>query len=105
MKIKPYNSSNIIEIYAIYWAGKDALFLGMPKGHHGLIAYNSQRVDVIDPDLSGNFTYFNNACAGIYHWALIKEKLLDDLLENDEAAYNRFLEILKAEGQIDPDFY
>jgi hypothetical protein len=31
--------------------------------------------------------------------------LLDDLLELDEVAYKRFLEILKAEGLVDPDFY
>ncbi|WP_193169308.1 hypothetical protein [Serratia marcescens] len=104
MKIKPFKSPNVIDVYAIYWAGKDALFLGMPKGHRGLIAYNSHKVDVIDPDLSGDLTYFNNTCTGIYHWALIKEKLLDDLLENDETAYKRFLEILKAEGRVDPDF-
>lgn len=105
MKIRPYNSSNVIDIYAIYWSGKDTLFLGMPKGHCGLIAYNSQKVDVVDPDISGELTYFNNNYSGIYHWALIKERLLDDLLENDETAYKRFLEIVKAEGLVDPDFY
>lgn len=26
MKIRPYNSSNVIDIYAIYWSGKDTLF-------------------------------------------------------------------------------
>ncbi|HHQ6628034.1 TPA: hypothetical protein ACSTL5_004579 [Serratia fonticola] len=105
MKIKPFNSSNIIDVYAVYWTRKNTLFLGMPKGQYGLIAYNSQDVDVVEPNLSGNFTYFRNTCSGIYHWALIKEKLLDGLLENDEYAYNRFIDILREEGHIDQSFY
>jgi len=105
MKIRPCNSSNIIDVYAVYWSGVDTLLLGMPKGHRGLIAYNLKKVNMVDPDMSGEFIYFNNTCSGIYHWALIKEALLDDLLENDETAYNRFLEILKAEGRVAPDFY
>jgi len=59
----------------------------------------------VDSDLSGDFTYFANNGCGIYYSALIKEELLDDLLEGDGVAYKRFLEILKAEGRIVPDTY
>jgi len=105
MRIRPNRSEDIIDVYAIYWVGKETLFLGMPKNQGGLIAYKAQNVEIIDPDLSGNFIYFNNNCHGIYHSSLIKEKLLDDLLENDDVAYKRFLEILKAEGRIDQNFF
>lgn len=105
MKIRPNRSTNIIDVYAIYWVEKETLFLGLPRRHGGLIAYKAQDVELIDPDLSGDFTYFSNDCNGIYHSSLIKERLLDDLLENDEKAYKRFLEILKAEGRVEPDFY
>lgn len=94
-----------IEVFAMYCIAQETYFLGHSKGYAGLLAYKAKDVEIIDPDLSGNFTYFGNNGYGIYYSALIKEELLDDLLEGDETAYKRFLEILKAEGRIDPDFY
>lgn len=81
------------------------MFLGFPRNYGGLAAYKASEVTVIDSDLNFEAVYFHNNACGIYHWALIKEKLLDDLLGLDEVSYKRFLEILKAEGRIDPDFY
>ncbi|WP_202308631.1 hypothetical protein [Dryocola clanedunensis] len=104
MKIKEKDGT-ILDVFAIYWLGNETLFLGLPKNYGGLLAYNAKKVQVIDPALHGAFNYFSTHINGIYHWALIKEKLLDDILERDDVAYNRFLEILKAEGQIDQDFY
>ncbi|MCA6222771.1 hypothetical protein [Photorhabdus antumapuensis] len=104
MKIK--NQGLLIDVYAIYWVNGDTLFLGMPRNYGGLLAYDAKQIEVIEHNLSGDFIYFqNNGIDGIYHSALIKEKLLDDILELDETAYQRFLEILKAEGSIDQDFY
>lgn len=105
MKIRTSCSEKMIEIYAMYSIKGEVYYLGHSKGYNGLLAYKAKEVEVLDPDLSGNFTYFGNNGYGIYHWALIKEKLLDDLLEGDEIAYKRFLEILKSEGRIDPDFF
>lgn len=104
MKIKTKRSETIIEVFAIYSIAEETYFLGHSKGYAGLLAYKTKDVEVIDPDLFGNFTYFGNNGNGVYYSALIKEKLLDDLLEGDQVAYKRFLEILKAEGRIDPDF-
>lgn len=59
---------------------------------------------IIDPEINFSTIYFENNAKSIQHWALIK-KLLDDLIERDETAYNRFLEILKEEGYIEQDFY
>lgn len=101
MKIKE-KDGELVDIYSIYWINNKTIFLGLPKNYGGLRAYNAVDVSIIEPNLSGNFTFFED---GIYHSALIKEQLLDDLLELDETAYHRFLDILKAEGHIDPDFY
>ncbi|TDB52078.1 hypothetical protein [Photorhabdus khanii] len=104
MRIK--NQELLIDVYAVYWVNGDTLFLGMPKNYGGLLAYDSRQIEVIEHNLSGNFIYFqNNGINGIYHSALIQEKLLDDILELDETAYRRFLKILKAEGSIAQDFY
>lgn len=49
--------------------------------------------------------FFQNTGAGFYHWSLIEKRLLDDLVESAETAYNAFLDIVKKEGLVDPDFY
>ncbi|EHG3080179.1 hypothetical protein J4S47_004738 [Salmonella enterica] len=101
MKIQE-RDGDIVDIYSIYWINNKTLFLGFPKGYGGLRAYDLATVTVIDPSLTGEFFFYEDA---IYHWALIKEKLLDDIIERDEVAYKRFLEILKSEGHVDEDFY
>jgi hypothetical protein len=65
------------------------------------MSYRANQVTIINPEINFNCIYFKES---IHHWALIKEKLLDDLLELDEIAYKRFLEIVKAEGLVDPIF-
>lgn len=104
MKIKEFDGT-IVDIFAIYWFSDETYFYGLPKNYGGLIAYRASQVSVIDPEINFTGVYFENNAKSIQHWALIKEALLDDIIERDEVAYNRFLEILKAEGQIDPDFY
>ncbi|AUQ41944.1 hypothetical protein ACW6B4_001041 [Yersinia ruckeri] len=103
MKIKE-SDGTIINVFAIYWFGDETYFYGLPKNYGGLLAYRASQVSIVDPEISFSAIYFENNAKSIQHWALIKEKLLDDILERDEVAYKRFLEILKAEGQIDPDF-
>lgn len=104
MKIKEPDGT-IINVFAIYWFGDETYFYGLPKNYGGLLAYRASQVSIIDPEINFNAIYFENNAKSIQHWVLIKEKLLDDILERDDVAYNRFLEILKTEGQIDPDFY
>ncbi|WP_380184866.1 hypothetical protein [Kalamiella sp. sgz302252] len=103
MKIKECDGE-LVDIYAIYFINCEVNFLGMPKNYGGLSAYSAREVTIVEPEIKGEYVFFKNVGHGIYHWALIKEDLLDGLLELDQTAYNRFLEILKAEGQIDPDF-
>ncbi|MBT0728567.1 hypothetical protein HGT73_14640, partial [Rosenbergiella australiborealis] len=96
MKIKNGRSEKIIDVYAVYWSNGETYFYGFSKGYNGLLAYKASNVKIIDPAMSGDFIFFES---GIFYKPLIEEKLLDDLLEYDESAYNRFLEILKAEGR------
>nr|WP_314426854.1 hypothetical protein [uncultured Erwinia sp.] len=103
MKIKETDGT-IIDVFSIYWFGDETYFYGLPENYGGLLAYRSSQVSVIDPKIDFDVIYYENNAKSIHHWALIKEKLLDDILERDDVAYNRFLEILKAEGQIEPDF-
>lgn len=102
MKIQNDRSEKIIDVYAVYWIHGETYFYGFSKGYKGLLAYKASKVKIIDPVMSGDFIFFED---GIFYKPLIEEKLLDDLLEYDETAYNRFLEILKAEGRVEPDFY
>lgn len=104
MKIKELDGT-VIDVFAIYWFGDETYFYGLPKNYGGLLAYRSSQVTVIDSEIKFHAIYFENDAKSIQHWALIKERLLDDIIERDEAAYNRFIEILKAEGQIASDFY
>lgn len=91
-----------IEVFAIYWIDKKTYFYGFSKGYNGLLAYNAKNVEIVDPTMSGDFIFFED---GVFFKPLIEERLLDDLVEGDETAYKRFLEILKAEGRVDPDYY
>lgn len=113
MKIKSRISGHVIDILGIYWvlsvdgSCTETILLGLPKNSGGLVPYRItgklvDRVEIIDPSIPDGFIYYYS---GIYHKALIEEDLLDSLREYDEIAYKRFLEILKAEGSIDQDFY
>ncbi len=105
MKIKE-SDGTVVNIFGIYWVGEETLLFGMPRNLGGICVYDLAEVVIEDPNLSGHFTFFqNNGISGIYHAALIDEGLLDDLSELDETAYKRFLEIIKAEGLVDQDFY
>ncbi|HGF0150204.1 TPA: hypothetical protein ACGBUC_004309 [Klebsiella variicola] len=107
MKIRDHRDplGRVVDVFSVYWFGDETYFLGFLKGYGGLLAYRSTQASVINQEISFEAIYFENNARGIHHWALIKEKLLDDLLELDETAYKRFLEIVKAEGLVDPDFY
>lgn len=101
MQIKEKDGT-LATIYAVYWYGDETYFYGLPKGYKGLLAYKATDVEIVDPHLSGNFTFWNN---GIFYRHLLNENLLEELVEYDETAYKRFLEIIKEEGLVDPDFY
>jgi len=94
MRIRLRNPDGLAEVFAVYWSGQKTLFLGMTEANRGLMAFDADEVEVLDAALSGDFKYYENRFKGIYHAALIEENLLDDLLEYDEGAYMRFMQIL-----------
>ena len=104
MKIRDHRDplGRVVDVFSVYWFGDETYFYGLPKGYGGLMSYRATQVTIINPEINFNSIYFKES---IHHWALIKEELLDDLLELDETAYKRFLEIVKVEGLVDPDFY
>lgn len=110
MKIKELDGT-IVDIFAIYSLQSivdqkmKTYLYGIPRGYCGLRAFTLDEVEVVVDSFTSKMVIFANRGVGIYHWALIKEALLDDLLERDEDAYNRFLQIIRAEGLVDPDFY
>ncbi|MEY8769535.1 hypothetical protein AB6T85_03645 [Erwinia sp. ACCC 02193] len=100
MKIKE-NDGTLIDVYAIYWIKGKTYFYGLVKDY-GLSVFNADKVGIVDPTMSGDFIFFED---GMFFKPLIAERILDDLVEGDPKTYKRFIEILKAEGQIEPDFY
>lgn len=103
MKIKD-ESSDYVNVFGIYQVNGDTYFYGMPRGYKGLLSYRSKNVEVVNNEIIGRWVYFKNNCIGLYHWALIEGELLDDLLELDDIAYQKFLKILKLEGQVGEKF-
>lgn len=103
MKIKE-SDGTIINVFAIYWFCDETYFYGLPKNYGGLLAYRASKVSIVDPEIRFSAIYFENNAKSIQHWALIKEKLLDDILERDDVAYHRFLHIIKSEGLVESDF-
>lgn len=94
MKIRLKNPEGSAEVFAVYWYDQRTMFLGLTEQNRGLLVFDSNEVEVIDSTLSGSFTYYDNNLKGIYHSALIEENLLDGLLEYEEGAYKRLMEIL-----------
>lgn len=103
MKIKD-SRDDIIDVVAIYWFEDKTLFYSIPKNHGGLMVFNSKKVEIIDPVMNFRTIYHPGRMNGIFHWSLIEEDLLDDVIDHDPKAFNRFIEILKSEGVLDPDF-
>jgi hypothetical protein len=60
--------------------------------------FRAKDVTIVDPYLSGEFVFFGNNYKGIYYKPLIEERLLDNLHEHDAKAFERFLEIIKEDG-------
>ncbi|WP_241081726.1 hypothetical protein [Achromobacter xylosoxidans] len=106
MKVK-ISDGEIINVFAIYWVSNKTLCLGFPRNYGGLCVYDLSEVGVVNAALNFELIYCKDGSGipGVLHWALVKERLLDDLLERDENAYGKFLGILKYEGQLEDDFY
>lgn len=95
----------IVDIFGVYWnvQSQETYFFGLTSEHTGSFAYCANEVEVIEPNINFKFIYadFNNGFKGLYHWALVQDKLLDELIDGDLLVRQRFLEIVRAENIID----
>jgi hypothetical protein len=82
-----------LDVYGIYWIDEKTHFVCLSRDW--IHVYWANEVTIIDPTLSGEFIFFGD---GIFYKPLIEEKLLDDLYEQNKEAFERFLEILKNDG-------
>lgn len=101
MKIREKDGT-IINVFAVYFVDNEPMFYGIPRNHGGLMAFRNSDVSVIESSMVGRYVLFQR---GVFHWALIEEELLDDLLELDREAYEKFIKILKKENLLEEDFF
>jgi hypothetical protein len=93
MKVK--DEYEYMDVYGIYWINNETYFLCLSK-KNGFGAERATDVTIVDPCLSGEFIFFDNN--SVFYKPIIEEKLLDDLQEHDAKAFERFLEIIKKDG-------
>jgi hypothetical protein len=93
MKVK--SEYNYMDVYGVYWTDSGTCFLCLSSNNGGLTVYRADEVTVVDDTLSGEFVFFSS---GIFYKPLITERLLDDIQEKDQKAFERFLEIIKKDG-------
>lgn len=112
MKVREKQYGKIDNIFAIYWGvginagvdGRYTNFLGLPEGHGGLLSYNISEVDIMDDSLNGEWMYFSNEnIQGIFYAPLIREGLLEGLIDHDSIAYQKFVQIAKKDGLLECD--
>ncbi len=88
----------IYDVFAIYWDREKTYFLYLdPEDDYALHVYSSEDVEIIDYNIGFNTIFFKE---GIYHWALIERKLLDDVIDGNESKKEEFLTILQEENLI-----
>ena len=93
----------IYDVFAIYWDRERTYFLYLdPEDDYALHVYSSEEVKIIDYTIGFNSIFFKGSYGmhGIYHWALIEKKLLDDVIDGDESKKKEFVTILREENLI-----
>ncbi|MDI2112213.1 hypothetical protein [Commensalibacter nepenthis] len=95
----------ISNVFGIYLSENNTLFWELSRGYRGLTAIDPKKdkVGIIDYNINFRAVYHRADIHGIFHWALIEENLLYDIIESEPGAFDRFLEIVKSEGLIDPE--
>ena len=105
MLVRPYNSRQEMPVFGVYYVDGEAFCLCFPPGVGGLDALKLSDVELIDPTIWGKWVYRENNGFGVYHHALVEGDLLEEIQGYDEDAYKKFLDIIKAEGLVKPNFY
>ncbi len=99
MKITEKISGQSFTVYAIYWARDKTYFYYFPARSGGLSSIAEDEMEITDPTIGNDFEYVRTGeiFSGFFHKYLIREKLLDDLLDHDPVAYKKFVSLLGRE--------
>lgn len=96
MKITEKTSGHSFSVYGIYWCGGKTFFYCFPAHSGGLSSFSEDEVQITDRTIESDFEYVrtDERISGIFHKHLLGERLMDDLLEHDPAAYKKFVSLL-----------
>lgn len=102
MKIRD-EYGDIIDIFGIYWDSSNGktYFLGLTPTHTGRFSYSLDEVTIIDSTIKFRTNFLPGSLNAIYHWALIENNLLDELIDCNLEVREQFLKIVRSEALID----
>lgn len=93
MKVVEKNKGRILDVHGVYWVGGIRYYYVIPyEGYEGLTALGEHECDIIDESFDPHFRLVKNS-AGVdmlLHEALIRDALLDSLLEHYPSAMPEF---------------
>ncbi len=92
MKIIQNNSKEVLEVYGIYQVSNCIYYLVSPAGYAGIHAVKDSDVMVVDKNISGDYFFEWRPGEGfrILSKIIEDEKFLEDLLEYDSEAFEKF---------------
>lgn len=99
MIVKEKKYSSLLNVYGIYWHNDKTYFYCFPKGSFGLSSYGEDEVDIVDRVIESDFVYVNltHGMHGVFNKKLIDNNLLDQLIDHDRDAYEKFCYLLGKE--------
>ena len=116
IKYKDQYGTEILDVFSIYWGmrnegTKDEEVFTYFYAIYGpqdvaLGVYDSKEVEVVDPSLEGEWVYTGNMrFNGVCYAPLVKEQLLDDVIDRDPEAIKKFLQFAIRDGLLDAELY
>lgn len=99
MKIKEFTSGQTFTVYGIYWHDNKTYFYCFPKNSFGISSFSEAEVQITDRTIERDFEYIrtDEHISGFFHKHLLREQLMDRLLEHDPVAYNKFVSLIGKE--------
>ena len=96
MKIIKNSTGENLRVYGIYTSNKGPILCVSPKDYYGILVVGIKDVVVVDNNIDSDFVFFmfESGEFGVFCKLLIQENILDDLLELEPSAYQRFVDYL-----------
>lgn len=96
MKITDKTSGHSFTVYGIYWSGGKTFFCYFPAHSGGLSIFSEDEIQITDRNIESEFEYMrtDERISGLFHKHLLGDRLMDDLLEHDPAAYKKFVSLI-----------